>query len=187
MAGETIKSPARTNTDAGIKEEVRLAAAREYVAVDGDALAATETEAADVWKTNIKVPSNAIISEIAVYNDDLDSNCSPTLTLDVGVEAAADYTSVTSGTATKHTEGDTIDADLFVDGATTLQAATTAYTVLAFDATTFGPDDAKKPVWEALGYDEDPKTEFYIMCTFAAGAATGAAGDIALKVKYLKD
>jgi hypothetical protein len=181
MAGETTKSTRLTSVQAGKKKDARLQRGREFTALDTEAIAATELEAADVTIFDIPVPSNAIITEIAVYNDDLDSNGSPTLTLDVGLAAGEDFTSVTSSTATKHSEDDVLDADAFVDGSTTLQAATTSYTVQAFDATTFGPDDANKPAWEVLGYDEDPRTTFRIAATFAAGAAT------AIRVKYVLD
>ena len=133
------------------------------------------------------MPSNAIVAEIAVYNDDLDSNCTPTLTLDVGLAAKEAFTSTTSSTDTKNAADAVLDADVFVDGATTLQAATTSWTALAFDSATLGPDDVEKPLWELLGYDNDPHTRFRIVLTFAAAAATAAAGDLAVKVTWLED
>ena len=187
MAGETTKSANLTNTQAGTKRESRYGRGRLLVASDVDAIAAGELEAADVTLLDIEIPSNAIVAEIAVYNDDLDSNCTPTLAADVGLFAVEDFTSVTSSTATKHAADAVLDADAYVDGATDLQAATTKWTALAFDSATFGPDDAEKMAWEVLGYDEDPHTRFRVGVTFAAAAATAAAGDLGVRVKYIVD
>lgn len=189
MAGETTKTTALTNRDDGVKRDARLVKGNLYVGLDQHQFAAaTELEAADNKIFDIPVPSNAIVLEVAIYNDDLDTDACPTLVLDVGVAARDDYTSVTSGSETKHVKDDIIDADLFVDGSTEGQAANTNWTVLTPDATTFGPEDALKPVWELLGYDEDPKTTFNIVVqSQAAAAALGSAGDLAVRVKYVAD
>lgn len=189
MAGETTKTTALTNSQADEAQYVaaRLQAGKTVSAKDSHAYTTGELEAADVLITNIEIPSNAVVEEILVYNDDLDSNGTPTLATDYGLAAAKDFTSVTSSTETKHSEDDVLDADLFVDGDTTLQAATTKYTSLALDSATFGPDDAQKEVWELLGYDEDPHTKFRLCLTQATAAATAAAGDVALLVRYSVD
>ena len=190
MAGETQKTTALTNRDAGTTRDSRLVRGRKKVAMDTHQFAAaTELEAADNLIMNIPLRSNAIVTDISIYNDDLDTHaCAPTLVVDIGVAAGEDYTSTTSSTDTKHSKDDIIDADLFVDGDTTGRAATTKWTSLALDATTFGPDDALKPIWELLGYDEDPRTTFNIVVqSQAASAALGAAGDLAVKVEYVED
>lgn len=184
MAGETVKTTELTNIEAGQKADSKLTRGNMVSAKDYRAVAAGELEAADVILTAIDIPSNAIVEDILVYNDDLDSNGTPTLALDVGLAASEKFTSTTSSTDTIHAENEILDADLFVDGATTLQAATTKFTSLDFDATTFGPDDAHKELWEVLGYDENPKTDFRIALTMATAAATGAAGDLIIKVVY---
>lgn len=186
MAGEQTKTARLTNVNNGITSDARLNGGRVRVGIESEAITATELEAADNVIYDIDLPSNAILTEIAVYNDDLDSNGAPTLTLDIGLAAKEDFTSTTSSTDTKHSADDVLDADLFVDGSTTLQAATTNWTVQAFDSATMGPDDAAKPLWSLLGYDNDPKTRFRIVCTFAAAAATAAAGDLALKVTWVE-
>lgn len=181
MAGET------TGTTRAVRD-ARLSKGNLKVATEVDAIAAGELEAADVTLyRNIRVPSNAVITEIAVYNDDLDSNGTPALALDIGLAAGEDFKSVTSGTESSHLADAVLDADAYVDGSTVAQAATTSWTVQAFDAATFGPDDVEKACWEVLGYDEDPKTEFVIAVTVATAAATAAAGDLALRVSYLVD
>jgi hypothetical protein len=150
--------------------------------------AATELEAADNLIMDLPIPSNAIILDVSSFHDDLDTDGSPTLVVDIGVAAREAYTSTTSSTETKHDKDDIIDADLLVDGATGFQAAVTAFTSLTPDASTHGAEDRLKPVWELLGYDEDPKTTFNIVVqSQAASAALAAAGDLALKVEYLVD
>jgi hypothetical protein len=189
MAGETSKTTALTNAQASppINREARLNRGRVREGSDLHAFTTGQLEAADVLLTNIDIPSNAIVREVLMYNDDLDSNATPTLTFDIGVAAGEDFTSTTSSSDTKHSEDDVLDADLFVDGDTTAQAATTKYTSLALDSATAGPDDADKPIWEKLGYDNDPLTKFRIVVTTSAAAATAAAGDVSLLVRYTVD
>jgi len=191
MAGETQKSTALTNKQASpaIIREARLARGRERVLHDSHQFAAaTELEAADVIIFDMDIPSNAIYGEIAMYNDDMDTGCAATLVLDFGLAAGEDFTSVTGGTETKHSEDDVLDADLLVDGSTTGQAATTNYTVQTPDPTTLGPEDALKPMWELLGYDEDPKTVFRLcMTSQAASSALASAADCAVRMKIVVD
>lgn len=181
MAGETTGTTLVTR-------DARLSRGKTVTAIETDAIATGELEAADVTLyRNIRIPSNAIITDISVYNDDLDSNCTPTLTIDLGLAATEDFTSTTSSTDTNHLADAVLDADAYVDGSTAGQAATTSWTSQAFDSATFGPDDCEKACWEVLGYDNDPKTTFCLACTFPAAAATAAAGDLAFKVTYLVD
>lgn len=183
----TTKTVQRTNQDGDIKNSSKLLKGNSYEDHEYHAYTTAELDAADVVLTGIKVPSNAVISEILMYNDDLDSNGSPLLAFDIGVYAADDYTSTTSAVDTIHLKDSVVDADLFVDGDTTAQAATTKYTSLAFDSATCGPDDIYKSIYELLGYDNDPSTEFGIVITTSAAAATAVAGDVALLVRYSAD
>ena len=190
MAGETTKTTALTNIQAGTAQQARFTKGRVFQARDHHQFAAaTSLEAADVLITAIELPSNSVVIDIEIYNDDLDTDaCCPTLALDVGVSAGADYTSTTSGSDTDHNEDDLIDADLFVDGSTTGQAATTNWTSLTPDSATLGPEDTLKPVWELLGYDNDPKTTFRVSVTSAtASAALSSAGDFSIRVTYAVD
>lgn len=187
MAGETTKTARLTNVEAGIKTDARLAKGTARVAIESEAITTGELEVGDIVIYDIELPSNAVGVKLEVYNDDLDSNGTPTLTLDVGVAAKEKFISKTSGTETIHLADAVLDADLFVDGSTELQSANTTFVELAYDAATYGPDNAEKAVWELLGYDEDPRTTFRIALTFAAAAATAAAGDLALRVTHLVD
>ena len=191
MAGETQKSTALTNRDAGTLRSARLASGKSVVCGDSHQFAAaTELEAADNLILDIVIPSNAIVISIKHINDDLDTHaCAAALVVDIGLAAREAYTSTTSSSDTKHSKDDIIDADLFVDGNTAFRAATTAWTEAASpDATTWGPDDRLKPVWELLGYDNDPNTSFNLVFQSQAASATlGAAGDLAILVEYLVD
>lgn len=190
MAGETQKTTALTNTQAGTTRDARLAKAKTVTALDTHQFAAaTELEAADVLVTDINIPSNAIVIDISIQNDDLDTHaCSPTLVMDYGLSAAEAYTSTTSASDTNHAIDALVDADLFVDGSTAERAASTNWVSLTPDATTFGPEDRLKPVWSLLGYDNDPKTKFNLcVVSQAASAALGTAGDLSIKVTYLVD
>lgn len=189
MAGETQKSSALTSRNSGTLREARLNSGKLRVGMDTHQFAAaTELEAADNLILDIPLPSNAIVLDIATFHDDMDTHACPTLVVDIGVAAREKYTSVTSGSATKHSEDDIIDADLFVDGATTFQAAVTAFTSLTPDSGTFGAEDRLKPIWELLGYDADPHTSFNLVVqSQAAAAALGSAADMTIKVEYLVD
>jgi len=187
MAGETSKTVVRTAFDSDEKIEARLVQGRLVEAKDYHAFTAAQLEVGDVLLTGIHMPSNAIVSEILLYNDDLDSNGTPLLALDFGVYAVHKFKSITSSTATIHAKDSVLDADLLVDGDTTAQAATTKFTSLALDSATAGPDDLYKPLWELLGYDVDPHTELGLVVTTAAAAATAAAGDAIFLVRYSVD
>lgn len=190
MAGETQLSTALTNRQAGSLRDARLAGAKLRAALDTHQFAAaTELEAGDNLILDIAIPSNAIVVDILARNDDMDTG-GTSLVVDIGVAAAEDFTDVTSSSETKHSRNDIIDADLFCDGSTIFQSANAAWTSCgaSFDATSFGPDDALKPIWSLLGYDEDPKTMFNLVVqSQAATAGLSAAADLAVRVEYLVD
>jgi hypothetical protein len=60
--------------------------------------------------------------------------------------------------------------------------------IASLDATTFGPEDQIKPIWELLGYDKDCQTIFNIVFqSQAASAALASAGDLTLRILYTTD
>lgn len=152
---------------------------------DTEELATGELDVSDVVIYAIPIPSNAVVANIECYNDDLDSHATPTLVVDIGLSAAQKFTSVTSGTSTVNAQNAVLDADILVDGVTTLQAATTNWTSLTPDSATNGPEDVNQEAWQLLGYDKDPNTKFNICITMSAGAATAVAGDVSIRVTYL--
>lgn len=184
MAGETTKTATLTSVQADDGYKVEEREPRDDVAVL--TFAAGELEAADVKLTSIKIPSNAIVIDVLSRHPDLDTNCSPALAVDIGLYAAENFVSVTSGTKTRHSRNDVLSADALIDGSTAFQAAVTTYGSLVPDATTFGPDDAEKELWEILGYDSDPHTEFLIGFKSTTAAATAGTGSVALRVIYNK-
>lgn len=183
----TTKSARLTNRENGLQQDARLVKGKLMSSQDNEAITTGELDAADVILFDMVVPSNGIHEGVFIYNDDLDSNGTPTLALDIGLAAAEDFTSTTSSTNTKHSADDVLDADLLVDGATDAQAATTDWTRMTPDSATFGPEDAGKAYWELLGYDNDPKVNFRVAITVAGAAATAAAGDLALRIDYYVD
>jgi len=183
----TTKTTRLTNRLSGVLPDARKAKGRPVMVQDSEELATGELDASDVVLYDILVPSNGIHESVRIYNDDLDSNACPTLAIDIGLFAAEEFTSVTSGTATKHVADDVLDADILVDGSAEAQSANTDWVRLVPDSATFGPEDAGKAYWEILGYDSDPKTNFRVGVTMATGAATAAAGDLALMVVYTVD
>lgn len=181
MAGETTKTTLRTNADSGLKSDARLGEGRLRVGRDYHAYGTGELEATDKLLTNIYMPSNAILSEVLVGNDDLGT----TLTIDIGLYAKEKFISTTSGSETIHAVDSILDADLLVDGAS-LADASLKLTSLNLDAGTAGMDDLHKPLWELLGYDFDPRTYFGIAVTVAS-SGTPAAGDVQFEARYLID
>ena len=67
----------------------------------------------------VQIPSNAKVLSIKVFNDDLDSNGSPTLAANVGLYQE---------------NGTVLDEDCYATTITTLQAAKTAGVEVAFEA-----------------------------------------------------
>lgn len=178
------KTTAATNQDSGVRGQGRDLHCRRVVGKDTYQFsAATELQAGDNLVTGIIVPSNAVIEEVAIFNDDMDTHaCAPTLVLDVGLAAFQDHSTVTSGTVTKRLKDDVIDSDILVDGATTGRAATTNWTILT---PINGPEKALKRVWELLGYDSDPRTSYRILVqSQAAAAALSSAADLSIRVVY---
>ncbi len=126
------------------------------------------------------LPSNAILTSLVIFNDDLDSNGSPALAANVGV-----YYSGIGGNqlANGKTSGVVVDADNIATAITTLQAANTVGVELRFEA-----DDIvnlTKELWEIAGLSTDCGGMLYLGLTISTVAATAAAGDLVVRVKYI--
>lgn len=126
------------------------------------------------------LPSNAIITSIKIFNDDLDSHATPTLAADLGVY----YSGLGGNQAiTLKTSGTVVDANNISTAITTLQAANTSGVELRFEA-----DDIvniTKELWEVAGLTSDCGGVLYLGLTMTAAAATAAAGDIVILVQYI--
>jgi len=147
-----------------------------------DYLAAATTsidEAADVMLF-CPIPSNAIIRDVFLLNDDLDSNASPTLAVDVGLA----YSGIGGNQlVTGKTSGTAVDVDCFASAATTLQAAKVVWTSVRFEAANI--TTAGQEAWQIGGLSADPGGILYVSLKVTTQAATAATGDIVVRVDYI--
>ena len=151
--------------------------ARKKILLDQVACATTNVDNADDLILFGPIPSNAIITSIKLFNDDLDSHATPTLACDVGL-----YYSGIANTVGK-VSGDVIDADCFGTAITTLQAANVLGVEVRFEAGDIV--DIVKEAWEVGGLTADCGGSVYIGLDLTTAAATAAAGDIVLVVEYI--
>lgn len=150
------------------------------VVVDQVALAATDVDNTNDVILMGLIPSNARILDIEVLNDEIDTNVAATLAIDVGLA----YTGIGSGQVESDKSlGDIIDADCFASAATTLQDAHATWTSIRYEAGDIA--DARKEAWEVAGLSKDPGGLLAIAVSVETVAATGAAGDVVMKVSYL--
>lgn len=135
------------------------------------ALVAGDLDAADIVML-CGVPTGAVILELWIANDDLDSSGTPALAGHVGIYSGADDTAETK------------DQDVYATAVTQFQAAS-GFVDLAHEAR--GIELAGQKVWQDAGDTEDPNSEYFIGVAWSAGAATAAAGDLSFKVVYAID
>ena len=109
------------------------------------------------------VPTNASITSIKLFNDDLDSGS--TNTCDVGIF---------------NTEG-AVDDDAYASAITDLRGAVTTGTEVAFEARNINA--MGQQVWEDAGASSDPGGFYYIGLTFDAAGDTG--GDLSFIIEYV--
>lgn len=128
-----------------------------------------------------EIPSNAKIKSIKLYNDDLDSNGSPTLKTDVGIYNG--NVKFTSSAGTSYDAEGVIDRDCYGTVMTTLQAANTSGVEVRYE--TLGIETVGNFMWEDAGLPEDPGKMLRIALTIETVAATAAAGDITMVVEYI--
>lgn len=119
-----------------------------------------------------RVPSNAVISSIKLFNDDLDSHTTPTLKTDIGLYKP---------------DGTVVDRDAYASQITTLQAANTTGVECAFEARNI--NECANKVWQDgdATLTADPGGFLDIALTIETVAATAAAGDITMIVDYTVD
>lgn len=132
-------------------------------------VAATSLDETDDRVMILAIPGAARLIDLVLFNDDLDSNGSPALTLDVGLYYGDGVTNQTPGTA--------IDDDVLATAITTGQAANTAGVRVGFEALNI--DKIGKPLWEIAGLTKDPGM-LYIGISVATAAGTAAAGTVSM-------
>lgn len=116
-----------------------------------------------------RLRSSDSIKSIKLYNDELDTHATPTLTANVGLYK---------------TDGTVVDEDCYGTLITEFQAANVAGSDITFETrniTAIGNE-----LWQdGGGVSEDPEVEYDLCITFSASAATAAAGDISFVIEYL--
>jgi len=180
MAAGTLKSVNVTNIESSPITVLEKKARKELVVVDKVAVATGNTD--DVGDVILfgPIPSNAVIKDIKVLNDDLDAHATPTLAVDIGLH----YSGVGAGqVALGKVSGNAVDADCFATAATVLQTASVTGNSVRFEADDIV--DITKEAWEVGGLSADPGGMFWIGMTVTAAAATGAAGDIVVIAELL--
>ena len=132
------------------------------VATGTIALAAGDLSANDTVML-APIPSNASITSIKLFNDDLDSGT--TLTTDVGI-----YTTAVA----------VVDADAYASAITDLRGAVKTGTEVAFEARDINKMGQK--VWQDAGLTSDPALTYFVGIGFPA--AGDQAGDLSFIIEY---
>jgi hypothetical protein len=132
------------------------------VATGTIALAAGDLSAEDTVML-APIPSNASITSIKLFNDDLDSGT--TNTADVGLY---------------NTDLSVVDADAYASAITDLRGAVTAGTEVAFEARDINKMGQK--VWQDAGLSADPGAVYFVGIGFPAAGDT--AGDLSFIIEY---
>lgn len=133
------------------------------VATGTIALAAGDLSANDTVML-APIPSNASITSIKLFNDDLDSGT--TLTTDVGI-----YTTALA----------VVDADAYASAITDLRGAVKTGTEVAFEARDINKMGQK--VWQDAGLTSDPALTYFVGISFPAAGDT--AGDLSFVIEYV--
>ena len=110
------------------------------------------------------IPSNASITSIKLFNDDLDSGT--TNTADVGLY---------------NTDLSVVDADAYASAITDLRGAVTVGTEVAFEARNINKMGQK--VWQDAGLTSDPALTYFVGISFPAAGDT--AGDLSFVIEYV--
>ena len=110
------------------------------------------------------IPSNASITSIKLFNDDLDSGTD--LTANVGI-----YTTAVA----------VVDADAYASAITDLRGAVKTGTEAAFEARDINKMGQK--VWQDAGLTSDPALTYFVGIGFPA--AGDQAGDLSFVIEYV--
>ena len=132
------------------------------VATGTIALAAGDLSAEDTVML-APIPSNASITSIKLFNDDLDS--ATTNTADVGLY---------------NTDLSVVDADAYASAITDLRGAVKTGTEVAFEARDINKMGQK--VWQDAGLSSDPALTYFVGIGFPA--AGNQAGDLSFIIEY---
>jgi hypothetical protein len=152
------------------------------VSMDARACAADDLNADGDAVLLAQVPSNARITSVRVYNDDLDSGSSSSV--NIGVYNGAEEFNDTDGSQTLYAADAVIDEDCFTAASGALQSA--GGTELAF-GTAARKAAPLVSVWEDAGLTSDPGVPLRIGITQTATVSGAQAGDVTMIVTYVVD
>ena len=178
----TAKGVEITNLDATPRTTLEAASGGGKLRVFMDTIAAG-TGDLDNDDINVvaQIPSNAKLTSIRIYNDDLNSGSG---TFNVGLYNGPQAYTI-SGTTTDAEA--VIDEDCYATDSDAFQAATTVTTGTEELITdTRNINAIANFVWEDGGLSEDPKVPLRIAITMSA-TGTAVAGDITMVVQYVVD
>lgn len=131
-----------------------------------------------------QVPSNARITSIIVYNDDLDTGTDSSV--NIGVYNGGEQFNDTDGSQTLYAADAIIDEDAYASAITQLRGNHTAGDNFAFYRS--GRRNAPlQSVWEDAGLTSDPGVPLRIAITQTATVSSAAAGDVVMVVQYVTD
>jgi hypothetical protein len=167
MGTEALKSGVITNRDASPVVFNNSAAGGILREAVGTLEVTTSSDAGSTYRF-VSVPSNARISQIAIFSDDLGN----TITADFGV-----YRTTADG-------GAVVDADAFAS-AVDLNAAALNGTDITYEAATSTAqiDDIEKMLWQQLNLSADPCVMYDVVMTTVGAATSG--GTVSLRVRYV--
>lgn len=152
--------------------------ARHIVVVDAKTVATTSIDEVGDITIFGAIPSRAIIRSIRIFNGDLDTNGSPTLTFRVGLYYL-------NGNGVANAAGTEIGTNVITSTAqTTLQAANTAGVELYYINRSLVADYQKR-AWEIAGLTADCGGFLGIGLKVVGVSATPAAGDVLVQIAYV--
>lgn len=131
-----------------------------------------------------QVPSNARITSIRIFNDDLDTGSDSAV--NVGVYNGGEQFNDTDGSQTLYAADAVINESAYASLSTQLRQASSAGGDFAF--TEPGRKNAPlQAVWEDAGLTSDPGVPLRIAITQTATVSGAQAGDLVLLVQYVTD
>lgn len=167
MGVVNTKSSVITNADATpvVLNNPAIAGSKAFVAVGTLEVAATDS-GGSVYRF-ARIPSNAVIHSIKLWNDDLDTGTA--VTFDVGLHQ-------TAGNG-----GAAADANVYGTDIATCQAAAAA-TELRYE--TLDINTVEKRVWENLALSADSQREYDLTMTLGGTLTNLAAGTMTIVMVY---
>ncbi len=119
------------------------------------------------------IPTGAVVLDIDLAADDLDTNATETLAADIGVW--------------KDAAGAVVgDVDVYTDGSALFESAV-SFGDANFAFVTRVIEKAGQQVYKDAGDTVDPDSEYFIGILWVVGAATAAAGTLSFQITYAVD